>query len=541
MDTTSLTALLERLDRIESRLRTLEGGTVPSPTLSAPNPTTPPRTSTPPPTHTPRAPSISAGTMLGAVGAICFFLGSAFIVKLAVDSGWLTPFRQWGLLFLIAASLVAAGTFLKKKDNDYAGYASGMGLVILFMAAYSGPLFFHVIEAWVGVVLSALVSITGIWLFKSYKSTFFALALTLGTYFTPILLKETGDLMLVSAYFLIWTAVFAWIAGELESRLISLTAAYFGIGIYSAICLNCSEDQLLTVVLVQAIQFFLLAAGVARHSIARRTPLRESEAWAFFPVSIFFYATEYYFLNRLLGPQAPWVSLSFAAIMIALYLSARSRLNRTLDSGHLVGGFAACVFFHAGYLEIIPHSFKPYLLPLFLLVWIFTPTGRALKIRSFPLAVISLIGIIEYGRISLSLLENSELFPAALMSAGLLFTAYFRIVRPNKYEAALPLLVCIHVVAILAFYRLAYDTGSLAVTGLWAIYSASVLAISFMLRDWALARSSLIVLLFVAGKALLYDASKAPSGVRIVTLLLTGGLLYGAGYLFRRIAEWEKR
>lgn len=56
-----------------------------------------------------------------------------------------------------------------------------------------------------------------------------------------------------------------------------------------------------------------------------------------------------------------------------------------------------------------------------------------------------------------------------------------------------------------------------------------------------MARSALIVLSFAAGKVLLYDASSTPTVVRILCLLMTGVVLYGSGFLIRKIAGWKTR
>lgn len=54
-----------------------------------------------------------------------------------------------------------------------------------------------------------------------------------------------------------------------------------------------------------------------------------------------------------------------------------------------------------------------------------------------------------------------------------------------------------------------------------------------------MAQSSMLILVLAAGKALLYDASYAPTNIRIVCLLITGIVLYGAGYMMRRISAWK--
>jgi len=102
------------------------------------------------------------------------------------------------------------------------------------------------------------------------------------------------------------------------------------------------------------------------------------------------------------------------------------------------------------------------------------------------------------------------------------------------------LLFVAHVQGILGLYRIVESLGSLAVSASWAAYAAAVLAFAASRKDAVWARSSLIILGLAAGKALLYDVSNAGPVVRILCLLLTGGLLFAGGWLFRRVSDWEK-
>ena len=101
------------------------------------------------------------------------------------------------------------------------------------------------------------------------------------------------------------------------------------------------------------------------------------------------------------------------------------------------------------------------------------------------------------------------------------------------------LLYGLHLLTLLCLYRLAYDWGSIAVTLAWGFYSLIILTVAYSKKDGALARSSLLVLMFASLKALLYDANQAPSMVRIGSLLSTGIILYVAGAVFNRIKTWE--
>ncbi len=98
----------------------------------------------------------------------------------------------------------------------------------------------------------------------------------------------------------------------------------------------------------------------------------------------------------------------------------------------------------------------------------------------------------------------------------------------------------LHLLTILTIYRLAFDYGSLAVSAGWALYSVIVLGLGYIKRNEVTAKSSLIILAVTCLKAFFYDASQTSSLVRISSLVLTGIILYGAGYLFQKINKWEK-
>jgi hypothetical protein len=100
------------------------------------------------------------------------------------------------------------------------------------------------------------------------------------------------------------------------------------------------------------------------------------------------------------------------------------------------------------------------------------------------------------------------------------------------------LLGAAHLMVILACYRIADPHGSLAVSSSWLIYAIAIISFAFMRKDKIMANSALLVLFFAAGKALLYDAASAPTTIRILCLLITGIVLYGCGFLFRKIAKW---
>ena len=489
--------------------------------------------------------SISAGSVLGAIGVICFVVATAFIIEITIVAGWLTPIRQWGLVYILAFALIAAGKAFAKKDNDYAGYAVGAGLIGLYFAAYSGYSVFHVVEAGTSLGLSIFASVVGLWLFQEFRNTFYACTSVIGTFLTPVLLHdESTNLWLISAYFLVWTSVFSWMATTLNTRVTSLLAAYFGIGIYALIHLTEADPlNLEIIVTVQALLFMIIVAGTIRYSVLKKQILTESEAWLFFPVGLFFYSVEYFFLAKWNASIAPWISLGFAAILLSGYFVAQKRLQETsLKSREIVFSFVAIVAFHSGFFELVPDLLHPYL--LFVVLSAFYISNRRAGATPPPRALLVLgavIALIEYWAIFVTILstDRHDMIIPALLGTLAMFVCYFEIVSVKTKNIAILFLSLIHFMVICTLYRMTSPYGSLAVSMSWLFYSVIVLGLAFQKKDWTFARSAMLVLMISAGKALLYDSAQAPSLVRIGSLLVTGILLYGSGYLFRKIAALE--
>lgn len=73
-------------------------------------------TETPPPIPKNAIPAVASSAtanLLPILAVICFGLAGVFIVKLAIESGWLTAERQWGLLALFGMALVVTTCYLR--------------------------------------------------------------------------------------------------------------------------------------------------------------------------------------------------------------------------------------------------------------------------------------------------------------------------------------------------------------------------------------------------------------------------------------------
>lgn len=555
-------SLEHRLSAIEQRLTLLEARLAGASTAQ-PGPavqTAPAATTAPPRGHSVQRPQPAAvkrvphaeekpGSWLGLIGIVCFVLAAGFIIKLSIESGWLTPERQVGLAALLGLSLIGAGFALQRSDRDYAALLPAAGVVVLYLTAFASYRYYALVSFEVALSLSAMVSVICIWLYAELKHDVYAVTAAVGSYIAPAVLglNTAGEFTLY--YFVTCSLGFAVISIWVRSRTLSLVASYMAILMTGLVGMGIQDSVLVAVIL--ALHFVIYSVGTYLHSQHTGQLMTQDEAWGFFPVLLIFYGCEYYHINKLSPELAPWISLAFAGLIIGLYLAAQSwkKADTPMHSRPMVTAFATVVAFHAIYLELMPDSAQPWLLVALMLALAFGrfdfSSDKATQAYKFPLAALALVAAIEYISMLAHLcsgLRAEAWLPVSLASFAAIWLALAlgprRMGQRNEY--GLTLLAAAHMLAIMAFYRLTKDIGSLAVSASWLLYAVAVIGFAFKRRDEIMAKSALFVLSFAAAKALLYDASSAPTVVRILCLLLTGAVLYGSGFLMRKIADWKK-
>jgi uncharacterized membrane protein len=555
-----LSALIDRVDMIEEainhlirdseerdrianeRVNTQPRAVIPPPPVrSAPSLKTSPSLRTPPPAASPT-------NWLGLVSVLCFVFAAVFIVKLAIDSGWLTPVRQMAISALFGFSLTGAGLALIKTNRGYASLLPGAGIIALYMTVIASHNLYALIGVEAAVALAALVSAICLWLYTVFNHEVYPVTAVLGVYFAPFLLGSTAQSEFTVFYHLLSTGAFAIIAVWLRTRLLTVIGAYCAI--MTTVLLRAKGLDLALLSMAMFVHFVIYAVAVVVHSTQFKSPLSLAEAWGYFPVLLIFYVGEYSLISALNASAAPWVSLGFAVFLIGLYLVSRRVLTgRSLESSSVIVAFASIVFFHSLYLELLPENVKAWLLPLFVAALSLVPavidTKKIAPEKIIPMLAIGAVIVIEYLGVAFDLLNTQKPFdglPLVFVSVVSLLFFYFKkgdhLTQTDK-SAATAILGSAHALAILALYRLLAPAGSLAVSASWLLYAALIMAAGFKLEDRSLTRSALAVLGLAAIKALLYDAASAPTVVRITCLLLTGVVLYGCGFLLKRTENWR--
>lgn len=529
--------LEKRLIAIENRLRKLEGSV-------------PPETATKENIVVPRPiKEKKPGNWLGYIAIICFIIAAAFIVKLSIDTGWLTPARQLAIAYLFGLILVVIGLLLLKQDRAYASLLPATGIIIFNLTTFLGSQYYDLISFNLGLLIIASIAAVCIILYFRIKHDIYPIISALGAYLGPIVLQlnHTNFTFFSLYYFMIVSIAFAFISIWVRSRLLVVIAAYLAILSNAIVGLQLNDDKLMAIVL--PIHFVIFSLGSYFYSRQSGHELGAIEAWSFFPVLLIFYAMEYHFIYNYNPTLAPWLSLAFAAFIIFLYLlSTRLFANKSLPSLQMIIAFVSVILFHSGYLELIPDPIKPWLLVFLFLAAAFIPnlkSNQKFITNPYSFALIFLLAVIaiEYIKLINNLINTNEI-QSLIVGFAALASLWFAILRHQErinkeHDGGYIMLATAHVLAITALYRLTTDWGSLAVSASWLLYAIVVIGLAFVYKNNVMARSAVFVLTFSAAKALLFDAASAPTGVRIFCLILTGIVLYWAGFLFRRIADWQ--
>lgn len=488
----------------------------------------------------------SPGKWLGFVAIICFIFAAGFILKLSIQSGWLTPIRQVGLANILGMSLIVAGFFGLRSDKEYAAYLPAAGIVILYLAVGAAYWLYHLFSFEVVMGMLSLISLLCIGCYFEIRHDIYVFIATIGSYVAPLLFgPDVSAETFLLYYYVICSITFAFLSIWLRSRVLAILAAYLAIGMNALIGFDLHQDKLIVAVLI--IHFFIFTIATGFYTQKNQSALTLNESWAFFPVLLMFYAAEYTFIHKINATTAPWISLCFAGILIAIFeWIKRQSISTVLNSQAMILAFASVVCFHSLYLNIIPADYRPWLFVVIMSGLAFVPSAFIIQKReanySVPIIMLLLIMGIEYGNMFLHLQADYTPISWLLVSLASVASLWLFLLKQEhalqeKHYKYVPLFMA-HILAVTALYQLTHDYNSLAVTASWLVYGIGVILLAFARRDAVMAKSALLVLAFVSGKALLYDVASAATVIRILCLLITGAALYGAGFLYRKMDKW---
>ncbi len=508
-------------------------------------------------------PSADTSHILAIIGSICFIFASAFLIKLAIDSGWLTPIRQVGFSGLIGFALIAVGFLNIKKDSAYFSQLPAAGVVVLYMTVFGGALYHGIFDEMTAMYLAVGVSAIAIGLQIQLKQDIFVFIAITGTYAIPgILGIQSGPGVDRALFFLLWNVVFITLSILQRQRIFMLLAAYFAIGIFVANHPATFSKTDLAANLQAALNCFLqlalFAAGTSLFSLKNRMPLTQMESWACFPILLFVYGIEYTYIHRVYPEAVNWIALGVGAGLFLLFeFTKRSAKNLVFVSGPVFHAFLAIVIFHSFYLNILPDQWRPWFgLMTFggLAAISFRPSFQKEEYR-FSLLILLAVVAIEYLTVATATGQKPEggwvlqnLLYASALGSGYILTRS-KTPGPHASQASKLMLTLANVQATIFLTRSIHllslrlefrSMASFAISASWTMFAIALLMISLRRKDATLAYSSLAVLAISVVKVFLLDMSGVGTIARILSLLTLGAAMYLGGYLFRYVKAWEE-
>ena len=540
----------DRLKRIEDRLAAIEArlniqpAPTPLPKAATPLPGARPDAPAPQPKPTTTTPhagiSVPVTAILGWGGVAALVLATAYLIRLAIDSGFLTPERQVGMAAIFGVGLIATGMILRESLRRYASLLPAGGIAVLFLTIYGGHLYhglFGAVPAAIAVVIVCAISLG---LRDFYDNDFFTFFAVIGSYTGPLFLHILNARPLdIVIYFLAWDVLFCLYAFRAKRRSVYLLAAYLALIVFDANWRMANMYDWIWAASFQAVQFVLFLAVTAIYSIRHQQPLRRDEAIVHLPPLLFFYAVEYGLLSQYASNIAPWLAMASIIPMAVVYVIIQGRLPENARAGEvIITAYTAIVLFHAGYMELLPDGWRELAGLLALIVLGIVGLKRAsLLNRHWPFAVA--IGIIAAVGLS-RLLTGYELKHVMgwrillPLYAATLYAVYWVIrskdVRSTTAYAAL---YFGHLTVMAGIVHMSHSR--LLVSIVWGLLAVAALIVSMSTGDRRLGQSALLVFAGFALKVLLFDLSGASQLVRIGCLVVLGITMYAGGILYQRI------
>lgn len=529
----------QRFQGIEKRLAFIES-LIPPDAKPVARPAPPPRpaaAAAPPPAAGDRPSLVTS--FLGWGGAVALVMAAAYLIRLAIESGWLTPMRQVAFAVLFGLVLIAMGFILRTVNRQYAGLLPAGGVAILFLSIYGAHLFYGFIQATPAAVAVVSVCLISLWLCRAFESDLYALFAVAGSYSAPFLISGAPSVTDLVIYFSAWSVVFSVFSIWHGRRLIYLLALYLALIGFDFIFRSRAPDAWIAAIVFQMVQFAIFGIATVVYSIRNQSPLDTGSAWAHLPALLIFYFLQYALLNRHLPELAPWIAVGSALVVAGLYGAARAVLRQPLPGGEfLLWAYIALVLFHAGYLESVPHRWAPWV--AFIVVPVIAVATLRLggaKGASWPIwLAVGLMFAINYLRI----VFNTDLQPVpgrswlAVVYALQLYLGYALIRGRDTLKGVGTLLLYAgHISAMAAALHFLGERIIESVA--WGVLALACLGLSLWQRDRVLGQSSLLVFGATAVKVLLYDLGGASPLTRIISLVILGVTFYIGGLLYQRM------
>ncbi len=143
------------------------------------------------------------GRWLLYAGVAILLVGVSFFLKYAFDNDWIPPATRVLTGAAAGLALVAGGWRVARHVERFGLALTGVGLVTLYLAAYSALAFYALVDQWTGFGAMFSTTLLATWLANRGRSQLLALIACIGGFLTPFLVSGSAhDTTLLLSYFL---------------------------------------------------------------------------------------------------------------------------------------------------------------------------------------------------------------------------------------------------------------------------------------------------------------------------------------------------
>lgn len=546
-----------RLSSLESKVDAIQGKlelTTPKPPTASPPPYSPQSTPTQKPIlrEPPRFQSnsethsvSSAGQILGYAGVACLFFATVLLIRLSIDSGWLTPLRQLALAGVFGAILIGLPFLKVFKDRSYMNQLPALGIVVFHLTIYGGVFYHKLIDPEVGLLLISGVGILSLMLLEQIHEESYVLVSVFGTYLGAVFLKGGfSNTMGFFHFIMIWNLIYIAYSIYSGERKIILLASYMSIGLVGikVMSVNPSSELHIQAAAAQMIQFLCFLIGSVLFSKIKKQPLTYQESWAFFPLILFFYGLEYDLLDKIGPDLATAFSVALAGIIFLAYRIG-GKSEEELDSAGVTYTTVATLLAHSIYCVRLTDEMK-ILTPLIFFILAFGSQG-SLRLKKFQ-GLLTVIGLMSLYSFGLIFIGNPSIHQNFLILSGgmyglLMLILVFRSLK-NEVGMKAIALVFAHSQILLAIYRMTWKSTLLSIdrsfiAPFWIFYAFIILFFALKQKDTTLGKSAFPVIALGLLRFLVVDFERLASGSRILALGAMGALIFASGYIYKKTLE----
>ncbi len=476
----------------------------------------------------------SVARVLGIGGSLALVSAGVYIIKLCIDSGWLTPERQVILVALAGLALLFSSFFFPKIDQKYATSMSVCGLTLNYLAIGGAADYYHLIGHGMAMALIMGVTVLGLYVSQAMQSVMLSYVATLAIYTAPFSLQKafSSDLNL-ALFCLLWGVIFCLQASMLKRRSVYLAALYLGLWNFHMSREGAPHG---TVVFFQFAQLIIFGLGMLGFSFRHKTAMTRGETYAHLPALVLYYILQAD-VARSIRPGYEFLLPALSIVVVFLFFRLAERLLKgQSEAGALmVSTLAGILLLHAyNAAPGITDQIQCYLGLCILPILALAHSAQFPFKKFWPLPVA--LGIIALNAAPFALISEQVPSWVSLVFAAEIYAAFVALRQvPQRQSAMLLVLYIGHIYSMIALYKaINHEIKTSVVWGLlavgWFIYAKFI-------KSPKVAQAALILYSAAGFKLLVLDLGDSEPVVKIFALITVGAAFFLGGWIYQRIVR----